>query len=111
TALVFSSGYTANLGALTALSGPGSLVVSDGGNHASLVDACRLSRARVVVVPTGDLAAVEKALADRDEERALVVTDAVFSVTGALAPVGQLHDIARRHEAALLVDEAHAVGV
>ena len=110
-ALVFSSGYAANLGAVTALSGPGTLVVSDAGNHASLVDACRLSRARVRVVPTGDLAAVEQALGDRSEERALLVTDAVFSVTGALAPVGALHDIARRHGAALLVDEAHAVGV
>jgi 8-amino-7-oxononanoate synthase len=109
--LVFSSGYTANLGAVTALSGPGSLVVSAAGNHASLVDACRLSRARVDVVPTGDLAAVDTALARRTEERALVVTDAVFSVTGQLAPVGQLHDIARSHGAALLVDEAHAVGV
>src|SRR4029077_18067574 len=74
--LVFSSGYTANLGAVTALAGPGSLIVSDAGNHASLVDACRLSRARVEVVPTGDLAAVESALAERVEERALVVTDA-----------------------------------
>ena len=110
-ALVFSSGYTANLGAVTALAAAGSLVVSDAGNHASLVDACRLSRARVAVVPTGDLVAVEKALAERDEERALVVTDAVFSVTGALAPVGQLYDVARRHGAALLVDEAHAIGV
>jgi len=110
-ALVFSSGYAANLGAVTALSGPGTLVVSDAGNHASLVDACRLSRARVEVVPTGDLAAIEESLAGRQEERALVVTDAVFSVTGALAPVALLHDIARRHGAALLVDEAHAVGV
>jgi 8-amino-7-oxononanoate synthase len=110
-ALVFSSGYAANLGAVTALSGPGTLVVSDAANHASLVDACRLSRARVVVVPTGDVAAVEAALVDRAEPRALVVTDAVFSVTGALAPLAALHDVSRRHGAALLVDEAHAVGV
>ena len=110
-ALVFSSGYAANLGAVTALSGPGSLVVSDAANHASLVDACRLSRARVVVVPSGDLAAVEQALATREEDRAIVVTDAVFSVSGVLAPVAALHDISRRHGAALLVDEAHALGV
>jgi 8-amino-7-oxononanoate synthase len=111
TALVFSSGYAANLGGVTALSGPGSLVVSDAGNHASLVDACRLSRARVVVVPTGDLAAVERALAGRAESRALVVTDGVFSVSGSRAPVGALHALARQHGAALLVDEAHALGV
>ena len=109
--LVFSSGYAANLGAVTALSGPGTLVVSDAANHASLVDACRLSRARVVVVPTGDLVAVEHALVGRTEERALVVTDAVFSVSGALAPVAALHELTRRHGAALLVDEAHALGV
>ena len=109
--LVFSSGYTANLGAVTALTGAGCLVVSDTANHASLVDACRLSRARVTVVPTGDVAAVEAALAGRTEPRALVVTDAVFSVSGEVAPVAALHAAARAHGAALLVDEAHALGV
>ncbi|PRC44676.1 8-amino-7-oxononanoate synthase, partial [Mycobacterium sp. ITM-2017-0098] len=68
--LVFSSGYTANLGAVVALSGPGSLVVSDAYTHASLVDACRLSRARVAVTPHNDVAAVDRALAERSEERA-----------------------------------------
>jgi 8-amino-7-oxononanoate synthase len=111
TALVFSSGYLANLGGIVALAGPGTLIVSDAGNHASLIDACRLSAARVVVVPSGDLVAVETALADRSEDRALVVTDAVFSVTGRVAPVAALHALARRFGAALLVDEAHAVGV
>jgi 8-amino-7-oxononanoate synthase len=110
-ALVFSSGYTANLGAVTALTGPGTLIVSDAANHASLVDACRLSRARVVIVPTGDVAAVERALAERTEERALVVTDAVFSVSGLLAPLAELHAAVRRSGAALLVDEAHGLGV
>jgi 8-amino-7-oxononanoate synthase len=110
-ALVFSSGYLANLGAVTALSGPDSLIVSSAGNHASLVDACRLSRARVVVVPDGDLEAVRAALSTRSEERAVVVTDAVFSVSGKLAPLGELHEAARDHGAILLVDEAHAVGV
>ncbi|MDQ3900667.1 MAG: aminotransferase class I/II-fold pyridoxal phosphate-dependent enzyme, partial [Actinomycetota bacterium] len=85
-ALVFSSGYTANLGAVTALSGPGALVVSDAASHASLVDACRLSRARVVVTPHADVSAVEAALATRSERRALVVTDSVVSVDGDLAP-------------------------
>ena len=70
TGLVFSSGYTANLGAVVALSGPGSLLISDAFAHASLVDACRLSRARVVVTPHNDVDAVEAALAARDEERA-----------------------------------------
>jgi len=110
-ALVFSSGYTANLGAVVALSGPGSLVVSDALTHASLVDACRLSRARVVVTPHRDVAAVASALADRTEERAVVLTDSVFSADGVLAPLKELHDVCRRHGALLIVDEAHGLGV
>ena len=111
TALVFSSGYTANLGAVASLSGPGSLVVSDAAAHASLVDACRLSRARVVVSPHLDARAVGAALSSRDEERALVVTDSVFSTDGALAPLRELHEVCRAHRALLLVDEAHGLGV
>ena len=109
--LVFSSGYTANLGAVVSLSGPGALVVSDAAAHASLVDGCRLSRARVVVTPHRDVGAVEAALAGRDEERALVVTDSVFSTDGALAPLRELHEVCRSHRALLLVDEAHGLGV
>lgn len=110
-ALVFSSGYTANLGSVVALSGPGSLVVSDALTHASLVDACRLSRARVVVTPHLEVEAVETALRDRTEERAIVLTDSVFSTDGALAPLAALHDVCRAHGALLLVDEAHGLGV
>ncbi|GEC18541.1 8-amino-7-oxononanoate synthase [Pseudonocardia hydrocarbonoxydans] len=108
-ALVFSSGYAANLGALTALSGPGALIVSDVANHASLVDACRLSRARIVVADGP--AAVDAALAQRTETRALVVTDSVNSVDGGLAPLRELHAISRSREALLVVDEAHGLGV
>ncbi len=109
--LVLSSGYLANLAAVVALSGPGSLVVSDAHNHASLVDACRLSRARVVVTPHRDLAAVVEALRGRDEERALVVTDSVFSVDGETAPLAGLVAACAEAGAGLLVDEAHAVGI
>jgi 8-amino-7-oxononanoate synthase len=109
--LVFSSGYAANLGTVVGLSGPGSLLVSDAFSHASLVDACRLSRARVVVTPHRDVDAVEAALASRDEERAVVITESVFSADGALAPVRQLHEVCRRHRALLIVDEAHGLGV
>ena len=109
--LVFSSGYTANLGAVVGLSGAGSLLVSDAYSHASLVDACRLSRARVVVTPHRDVDAVEAALASRDEERAVVITESVFSADGALAPVRQLHEVCRSHRALLIVDEAHGLGV
>ena len=110
-ALVFSSGYTANLGAVVALSGPGSLLVSDALTHASLVDACRLSRARVAVTPHLDIDAVDAALSSRAEDRALVLTESVFSTDGALAPLRELHAVCRRHGALLLVDEAHGLGV
>lgn len=110
-ALVLSSGYLANLAAIGALSGAGALVVSDEANHASVVDACRLSRARVVVVPHGDVAAAATALAGRTEARALLVTDAVFSVSGRLAPLRALHGVAREAGALLVVDDAHGLGV
>jgi 8-amino-7-oxononanoate synthase len=110
-ALVFSSGYTANLGAVVALSGPGSLLVSDALTHASLVDACRLSRARVAVTPHLDVEAVDAALSSRAEERAVVLTESVFSTDGALAPLRELHAVCRRRGALLLVDEAHGLGV
>ncbi|MFC6934439.1 aminotransferase class I/II-fold pyridoxal phosphate-dependent enzyme [Actinomadura yumaensis] len=109
--LVFSSGFLANLGAVTALAGPGTLVVSDQVNHASIVDGCRLSRARTAIAPHRDAAAVERLLAGRDEEHAVVVTDAVFSVDGDLAPLRDLHRAARAHGALLVIDEAHAFGV
>jgi 8-amino-7-oxononanoate synthase len=115
-ALVFSSGYLANLTVVTALAavlgGPNDLlIVSDAGNHASLIDACRLSRARVTVTPHRDPDAVRKVLANRDEAAAIVVSDAVFSVDGALAPVAELHAAARSGDALLVLDEAHAFGV
>ena len=110
-ALLFSSGYTANMGAVVGLSGAGSLLVSDAHSHASLVDACRLARARVVVTPHRDVSAVDAALSSRDEERAVVITDSVFSADGALAPARELHEVCRRHGALLIVDEAHGLGV
>ena len=111
TGLVLSSGYLANLAAVTALSGPGTLVVSDEANHASVVDACRLSRARVVVVPHRDVDAAAAVLRARDEERAVLVTDSVFSVSGTTAPLAALHAAARETGALLVVDEAHGLGV
>ncbi|HTU75430.1 MAG TPA: 8-amino-7-oxononanoate synthase [Trebonia sp.] len=121
-ALVFSSGYLANLAAITALAAAitpadprdGVLIVSDEGNHASLIDGCRLARGRgtrLQVTPHADVAAVRRALGERTERAALVITDAVFSVAGDLAPVAELHALAREHGALLLVDEAHSLGV
>jgi 8-amino-7-oxononanoate synthase len=109
--LVFSSGYLANLGVITALSGPGTTIVSDALNHASVIDACRLSGAHVVVTGHRDVAAVERALSSRTTDRAVVVTDAVFSVDGDLAPLRDLHTVTRAHGGLLIVDEAHSLGV
>ncbi len=110
-ALVFSSGYLANLGVVTALAGQDTLVVSDAHVHASLVDACRLSRARVQVVPHGDVDAVAAALAGRPESCAVVLAESVYSVLGDAAPLVALGDVTARHGAVLVVDEAHGVGV
>lgn len=109
--LVFSSGYLANLAAVTALSDADTLVLSDAYNHASIIDACRLSKARVQIYDNCDVQAVRSMLADNPFDRALVVTDAVFSVDGYLAPLADLADVASQFGATLIVDEAHSLGV
>ncbi|NIK56600.1 8-amino-7-oxononanoate synthase [Kribbella shirazensis] len=110
-ALAFSSGYLANLGVVTALGGPGTLLVSDEHVHASLVDACRLARSRVEIVPHNDVDAVEKVLAERNEPHALVMTESIFSVLSDEAPLPELAAVAAANNAVLLVDEAHGLGV
>jgi 8-amino-7-oxononanoate synthase len=110
-ALVFSTGYHANLGAVTALTDSDTLIISDAHIHASLVDACRLSRAQVVVTPHGDVSAVEQALATRIQPRAMVLAESIYSVLGDASPLLHLADVCQRHDATLLVDEAHGIGV
>lgn len=110
-ALVHSTGYHANLSAVTALSDADTLIVSDAHIHASLVDACRLARGRTEVVPHNDVAAVARALAGRPESRALVLAESIYSVLGDRAPVGELVALCRRYDATLIVDEAHGLGV
>ena len=110
--LVFSSGYAANVGLLSALAGPGDLIVSDELNHASIIDGCRLSRARLVVVPHRDPDAVEHALATAEaQEAAWVVTESYFSMDGDSPDLERLRRVCDAHDAALYVDEAHALGV
>ena len=109
-ALVLASGYAANLAAVTALAGPGALLVSDAANHASLIDGCRLARAATEVVPHADPGAVRKALAGHAGP-AVVVSDTVFSVDGDAAPLAALAGAARRFGAGLLLDDAHGLGV
>ena len=112
-ALVLSTGYHANLAVVTALADASTRIISDAHVHASLVDAVRLSRARLTVVPHSDLAAVGAALeaADAAGERALVLVESVYSVLGDAAPLLELADLCRRHDGLLVVDEAHGVGV
>jgi 8-amino-7-oxononanoate synthase len=110
-ALVFSSGYLANLGVVTALAGPGTLIIHDEHAHASLIDAARLSRSPVEVVPHNDVEAVARCLRERSQPRALVLTESVFSVLGDAAPLRELATVCHRDGATLLVDEAHGVGV
>jgi len=111
-ALLFSTGYMANLGLLAALAGPGDTVYSDELNHASIVDGCRLSRAQVRVYPHADLAALEALLQqDRCSQAKLIVSDAVFSMDGDIAPLAGLVALARAHGALLVIDDAHGTGV
>ncbi|MFJ8361185.1 8-amino-7-oxononanoate synthase [Streptomyces sp. NPDC093984] len=109
-ALVFSSGYAANLAAVTALAPHGSLIVSDAGNHASLIDGCRLARGTTQVVAHADPDAVRKALGTH-EGPAVAVSDTVFSVDGDAAPLAELASACRAHGAGLVVDDAHGLGV
>lgn len=110
-ALLFSTGYMANLGVLAALLDRHAAVFSDRLNHASLIDAARLSRAVVRVYGHGDVADLDAQLAAEAADRRLVITDGVFSMDGDLAPLPALADVARRRDAWLMVDDAHGFGV
>ncbi|ANS63655.1 8-amino-7-oxononanoate synthase [Streptomyces lincolnensis] len=109
-ALVLSSGYAANLAAVTALAPHGSLIVSDAGNHASLIDGCRLARGETQVVGHADPEAVRKALRTHDGP-AVLVSDTVFSVDGDAAPLAAHAEACRERGAGLVLDDAHGLGV
>ena len=111
-ALVFSSGYQANLGVMTTLARRGETIFSDTLNHASIVDGCRLSGARVQIYRHCDMDHLESLLsANGTNGRKIIVSDSVFSVDGDLAPVEELAELAQRYHALLIIDEAHAIGV
>lgn len=110
-ALLFNSGYTANIGIITALADRSAEVFSDRLNHASIVDACVLSRARVKRYPNRDVDALEGLLKASTSKKKLIVTDSVFSMDGTIAPLPDMAGLLEKYNAMLLIDDAHATGV
>lgn len=110
-ALVFSSGYAANIGAISSLADKDWVIFSDRLNHASIIDGCRLSGARIVIYEHCDVEDLEKKIKVCRPNQSLIVTDGVFSVDGDIAPLPAIVEIARKHDIPLLVDDAHGTGV
>ncbi|MCC7091993.1 MAG: 8-amino-7-oxononanoate synthase [Nitrosomonas sp.] len=110
-ALLFSTGYMANIGVVTALVGREDAIFADKLNHASLNDAALLSRAKFIRYPHLDMAALERRLAESDARRKLVISDAVFSMEGDIAPVQALVALCNKYQALLLLDDAHGFGI
>jgi 8-amino-7-oxononanoate synthase len=112
-AMLFSSGYAANLGVISALAGAGDVIFSDALNHASLIDGCRLARATTWVYAHADCHRLQHLLQQHRQpyRRAFIVTDSIFSMDGDTAPLVQLAELAEAYDAMVIVDEAHATGV
>ena len=111
-AIVYSTGYMANVGAISAIAGHGDVVLSDSLNHASIIDACRMSGAEIVLYRHLDMDDLERRLSRcRGYRRRLVVSDGVFSMDGDMLPLPRFLEICRRHDAFSMVDEAHSTGV
>lgn len=112
-AINFQSGFTANLGTIPALVGKGDGIFSDELNHASIIDGCRLSGAQIVRYAHCDPVDLDRALTEqrKDFPRAMVITDGVFSMDGDIAPLDKIYEVAQKHDAILMVDDAHGEGV
>ena len=109
--VLFGSGFLANVGIISALAGADDVILSDALNHASLIEGCRLSRAETIVYEHCDLDSLSVGLDRAAGRQALIVTDAVFSMDGDIAPLADIIELAQRHRARVIVDEAHATGV
>jgi len=109
--LVFSSGYLANIGVITALGGPGTLIIADEHAHASMIDGFRLSRSRTESFPHNRVAEARRLLAGRSEPRAVIAVESLYSVLGDEAPLVDLLGLAEEYDAVLLIDEAHSLGI
>lgn len=110
-ALLFNSGYSANTGAIPALAREGDAIFSDELNHASLIDGCRLSRAKTLVYGHADAGHLERLLKGTQARRKVVATDSVFSMDGDIAPLAEIYELCSKHGAILYIDDAHATGV
>ena len=110
-ALLFPTGFAANVGVITALADKSTTIFSDSKNHASIIDGCRLSGAKVVVYPHNDVQFLKDSLAGCNQQRKLIVTDGLFSMDGDLAPIPEIAELASQYGAMVIVDEAHATGV
>jgi 8-amino-7-oxononanoate synthase len=110
-ALAFNSGYCANTGIIPAISSEGDVIFSDELNHASIIDGCRLSRAKTVVFRHRNMSHLERLIKKRKARRKIIVTDSVFSMEGDIAPISDLSEICDRYGALLYLDDAHGTGV
>lgn len=112
TAIVFSTGYMANVGVITSLAGKADIIIIDKLNHASIIDGCKLSGAAIRVYKHCDCESLEKVIKNSHQyRRRLIITDAVFSMEGDVAPLKEIVSLARKYDALVMVDEAHSTGV